>query len=522
MKVIILARVSTEEQKEAGNSLSAQSLRLKKYCLDKKLTIFQEYTFDESAWKSDRQEFKKIVRILQNSKEKMVLCCDKIDRLTRCFSKELVMLEELRRKGNIELHFPSDNIILNQDSPATDLFRFTMGVSLAKYFSDSISDNIKRAYENKIKNGEWIGKAPAGYLNTTDEKGNKNIIPDPERAPFIIKMFEMYASGNYSMRQIVQEINKMGYKSNTKEPKPLILSRVVQILENPFYYGYMRIKKRLYKHKYQPLISTELYFKTKRTRVDRCNLPVKIESKPYIFRGLIKCTDCGCAITPETKKGYVYYSCTNYRKYHSKRTYVREEVLLEPIYEVLDNIKLTDYQIKELVDDLKQVTKAENHFFTNSLKALQKDFDRYENRLNRLADDRYDGVISKEFYNKKFEEYSIEQENILAKINKYNKADKDHYITANVILNLAQRAREIFESSEVHEKRHLLGFLLQNCKLKDKKLHYKLKTPFDTVLLASGCSEMWTLKVAFRTIDWQEVADNLTMVKENNLFSLPN
>jgi DNA invertase Pin-like site-specific DNA recombinase len=35
MKSIILARVSTEEQKEAGNSLSAQFERLKNYCKQK-------------------------------------------------------------------------------------------------------------------------------------------------------------------------------------------------------------------------------------------------------------------------------------------------------------------------------------------------------------------------------------------------------------------------------------------------------------------------------------------------------
>lgn len=78
----------------------------------------------------------------------------------------------------------------------------------------------------------------------------------------------------------------------------------------------------------------------------------------------------------------------------------------------------------------------------------------------------------------------------MAKINKHDKADKKHYITANTILNLAQRAKEIFESSEPQEKRQLLNFLLQNLELKDKNLQYKLKTPFDTVLSTSKCSNL--------------------------------
>ena len=176
MKTIILARVSTEEQKEAGNSLPAQLLRLQKYAQNKNLKVIKEFSIDESAWKLEREQFKSIVEILKKSKESMALCCDKADRLSRGFSKELVILEELRRKGKIELHFPSDNIVVTKDTPATDLFRFNIGIILAKYFSDSISDNIKRAYENKIKNGEWIGWAPIGYKNKPDKNRRKDLL----------------------------------------------------------------------------------------------------------------------------------------------------------------------------------------------------------------------------------------------------------------------------------------------------------------------------------------------------------
>jgi hypothetical protein len=78
----------------------------------------------------------------------------------------------------------------------------------------------------------------------------------------------------------------------------------------------------------------------------------------------------------------------------------------------------------------------------------------------------------------------------LTQINKHHKADKEHYITANTILNIAQRAREIFDGSEAPEKRQFLNFLLQNVELKQKNLLYKLKTPFDTVLQASKCSDL--------------------------------
>ena len=61
MKAIILARVSTEEQKEAGNSLPAQVARLEKYCRNKKIEILKVCSFDESAYKNQRDEFDSII-----------------------------------------------------------------------------------------------------------------------------------------------------------------------------------------------------------------------------------------------------------------------------------------------------------------------------------------------------------------------------------------------------------------------------------------------------------------------------
>ena len=136
MDAIILARVSTEEQKEAGNSLPAQLLRMQRYSNEKLFVIVKEFNFDESAWKTERAEFRKVIEMLKSSKKPMALICDKIDRLIRNFTSDLVEIEELRKDGKLELHFPSDNIILHKNSPASDLFRFHIGVGLASYYSN--------------------------------------------------------------------------------------------------------------------------------------------------------------------------------------------------------------------------------------------------------------------------------------------------------------------------------------------------------------------------------------------------
>lgn len=110
--------------------------------------------------------------------------------------------------------------------------------------------------------------------------------------------------------------------------------------------------------------------------------------------------------------------------------------------------------------------------------------------------------ITDAFFNQKFKEYASKQADILEQMGKHDKADKQYHITANTILNLCQRAREIVESSEPEEKRQFFNFILQNLELRGKKLEYKLKTPYDTVLLANKCSDLLALVHDLRTLNW--------------------
>ncbi|MDR3646322.1 MAG: recombinase family protein [Candidatus Babeliales bacterium] len=83
MKAILIARVSTEEQKEAGNSLPAQVARLEIYCKNRNFEILKVCSFDESAYKNQRSEFDNIIDYIISQKDKVAVCCDKVDRISR-------------------------------------------------------------------------------------------------------------------------------------------------------------------------------------------------------------------------------------------------------------------------------------------------------------------------------------------------------------------------------------------------------------------------------------------------------
>ena len=293
----------------------------------------------------------------------------------------------------------------------------------------------------------------------------------------------------------------LGLKSNCKEPKPIPKSKIHSILKDPFYYGEMRIKDELYPHKYQSLISKQLFDRVQEVFKGYNKKPFRYACKPFAFRGLIKCADCGCTITAErTKDKYNYYSCTNFKGMHDKRLYINEDDLLEPIYSVLRKIRLTDGQISRLMIGLKQTDEAKDRFFEASMKTLRAEYDKYEKRKSNLLDRLADEKITQEDYDKKLDEYHTKQTLINSEMAKHHTADKEYYITIALILSLAKRAYDIFKSSEPMEKRTFLNFLLQNSKLQGKKLNFELKTPFDRVLQANKCSNLLRTVNNVRTI----------------------
>ncbi len=92
-------------------------------------------------------------------------------------------------------------------------------------------------------------------------------------------------------------------------------------------------------------------------------------------------------------------------------------------------------------------------------------------------------------YQKKFQEEKARQQEIVSQMERHVRADEQFYITANTVMRLASRAREIFESSEVEEKRQLLNFVLQNLQLDGEKLAHTFREPFSMIMKAKGMSK---------------------------------
>jgi site-specific DNA recombinase len=482
MKSIILARVSTEEQREAGNSLPAQERKCKEYSQGKGFDIIKTFSFDESAYKDKREQFDQVLEFVLKQKEFVSVCMDKIDRLSRnVFDKRVATLYELAIAGKIELHFVSDNLTIHKDISAIEKFSFSMSLGLAKYFSDAISDNTKRALEQKRRNGEWTTRPKIGYITISDNGKNYQDI-DPMQSKYVKRMFELYAEENQSVKTLGELLYKEGFRS--REGKKVSTSQIHKMLKDKFYIGTMTVNGKDYPHKYPKIVSQSLFDKVQGVLYGRNKKPTKYASKPFVFRGMITCEKCGGSISGELKKGkYIYYSCSNFKGICDRKG-VREEILLQPVYEALVTIKLSQDKIDFIVESLKNTHKDKQEYYNSIIKGINKEDTEIQVKKDRLVELLLDSRITQDIYDKKLSEFETKQQELQIQLEEYAQADHEYHITVSRVLDLAKRASQIFESSEVNEKRQILGMLLSNCRISEGKLLWELKSPFDVIASA--------------------------------------
>lgn len=518
----LLARVSSKEQKVQGNSIPAQVERLRNYINENSnLSLIEEYAFDESASKTERKEFDRFLGRITKSKKTIAICADKVDRLLREFPTWLPKLDKLRKKGLIELHFVSDHLIVHQNSPAIDLFQFNMAVALAQYFTDSISDNTKRGLEGKVLKGEWAsGTIPRGYKAFKEIVRGKlrtvDLIICEQESKIIQILFKKYATELYSLDELRDWAYEKGFASrNSKKPSRRLIA---DILHNPFYYGLMKFKGKVYPHKYQTLITAELFDKVQSAfRAKSVNKTKNRQKTIKIFQTLIKCKNCGCAITGESKKKgkYILYSCTNYHK-NCKKIYVNEKYLIEQIEGFFKSIKLTDQQIKQVVKQLRILNKSHREFQNLTIKTLHKEDQLIQQHVDSLFD-KYtmpNSPISSEMYHQKLIKLKERQRSINVNLESQIHNDQQFYVSVQKILSLSKKAHELFMSSEVEQKRQLIKFSLSNLMLDGKKLYFTIRSPFKEIENATSCNKLGRLCNVLRTIDINSIAEELTFLKD--------
>lgn len=503
-QAVIFARVSSERQ-EKGASIDAQLETIYNYCEKKGFTIIKEFTITESSSRGDRKQYKEMLAFIQKNKHKIAIVVNCVDRLQRSY-KDTPALDEMRRSGKIEVHFLKENLILHKDSNGSDILFWNLHVLMANSYILQLSDNVKRSQRYNRSIGKWQCKAPIGYLNRKDETGRATLIVDEERAPIIRKIFEWYATGRESLESIVLKVRKLGLKTTLHSKTNSITKTTVRsILCNSFYYGmidypdpndptnYIEVQ-----HIYPPLISKSLFDRVQERLTEKAKIrchPARNGQIPFTFRGLIRCGECGCAITNErhTKKSgrkYVILRCTH-KNVICNQPLVNENVLLEQLeMEVFSKLKIDSRLIPLLKREVRQHLDEEATLQLRVQRNAKSRLNELTQKEQKLLDLYIEGKLNDTIYQSKQLEIAQEKEHLKKQADEYVILDNQVKDALEKVIEIAGNFSDIMENADSLQKNELLHLLLEDCQLNGKYLTYKIRKPFD-ILLSNPKDKSW-------------------------------
>lgn len=469
MKTVLMARVSTREQAIDGYSLDSQRKLLEEYSTQRGLIISRRFIVPESAsGKQERKEFNAMLEYLYTNPSIKNLVFEKVDRASRNFKDSLKLDEWLNSDETRQIHFVKQNLVIHKNSKSHEKFQWDIYLVLARQYSNNLSEETKKGMLEKAEQNWYPGNHKRGYV-TTGDTGQKTWVVDDSptsEAPYIKRAFELYDTGQYTLMTLTKHLASEGWKSTAG--KPIGKSTVHKVLKDCFYCGEFIWGTKRYKDgNHKALVSKEL-FQRVQDRIER-KLVGKAKKHDFLFAGILTCGECGRTVCGETQKGKTYHRCTKYNTNCSQRGCMREEQVEKQIVQHLGKLHINNERLAEwLKKALKESHADEAEYHNKALAELNTRLQRTQQRVDTLYDEKLDGNITNDFYDKKFAQYSKELDAITIAIAKHKDANLSYVELGSHILDLTQRAEDLYHKATKQQKRKLLGIVFDKLLVEDK------------------------------------------------------
>jgi site-specific DNA recombinase len=470
---VIYARVSSKDQEREGYSIPAQLKLLREYALSHGFEIVREFVDVETAKVAGRKQFEEMVRFFKQNPSCRVLIVEKTDRLYRNF-RDCVTLEDLE----VEIHLPKEGQIISKDSKSQAKLVHGIQVVIARNYIENLREEVRKGMREKAEQGIYPSRPPLGYTNN---KLEHTIEVDPRKAPLARRMFELYASGQYSLSSLQKTIKaEFGQR--------LAKGYLERLLKNPFYTGLFVWEGKTYTGTHSPLITVD-QFEQVQTVFRGHNKP-KYRKHEFAFRGLLTCAYDNCLVTAEIKKAkYIYYRCTQHRG-KCALPYFREEELGNRLGQILKDIQIPDEVCANLQSSLLADKHSHEATHKQQQERLQERLGLLRRRMEQIYLDKLDGRVPEELWLRKSAEWQQEEQQVLMAIEGLKRAGPERLLDGVRMLELANKAYFLYLKQPPAEKAKLLKLVLSNCSVDATSIYPTYRKPFD-VIFARAKNEEW-------------------------------
>ena len=329
---VIYARFSSHSQRE--ESIEQQVERCRAYAEANGLNVSGGVYPDKavSGRTDKRPHFQEMMRDAEAGKFDYVIAW-KSSRMGRNMLEAMVNEAKLRSMG-IRCYYTEEDF--SDDAAGRFAQRSMMNVN--QFYSESMSEDIRRGMEYNATQAKVNGPIPWGYKRGPDGK----YAIDPEKAPIVREIFKRVSQGEIFM-DIARDLNNRGIRTRSGEWNKGSFHRM---LKNEAYIGVYQYNGHRIEGGVPPIIDKEVWDEVQ----EIVSQPAKRgagTSGDYLLTGLLYCGDCrgpmvGISGTSRRKKLYHYYSCNNQRlrKECERKPVPRdwlEDIVVKTVYEAMSD-----------------------------------------------------------------------------------------------------------------------------------------------------------------------------------------
>ena len=442
MKYFIYARKSTDDEERQILSIQAQLDELRMLAEKEGLQVVREYVEAQTAKEPGRPVFNEMLEAMERGEAQGILAWHP-DRLARNSVDGGRVVYALDTGQVATLKFPT---FWFENTPQGK-FMLNIAFGQSKYYVDNLSENIRRGLRKKLREGIYPNMPPPGYRN---DKQTRAIVIDEERALFIRKMFDAYATGTYTYASLAKTVTGWGFRGVRN--KPMAASKVRDILTNPFYIGLFRFSGEIYEGKHPPLIPRELFERVQKV-LKRTGRGRYVKHSRFPFRGLIICHECGCAITSDIQAGHPYYRCGKRRGPCSLKT-IREEALTQLLRASIRRVSISDEAAALMLAEVERWVEADAQAQAVRVERQKSDLARISARLDRLLAAFIDGDIERGDFTAMKEKLTFEKAALADSIAKFEDKGVGRFKTLVDFITASRQAKYDAQTENLDELRN--------------------------------------------------------------------
>jgi site-specific DNA recombinase len=463
---VILARVSSKSQEDEGYSLDSQIKLLQNYCEKHGLNVVRVFKIAETASKEQsRKVFHEMLHYISKAKV-YHLAVEKTDRFTRNFRDAVAIDDWLEKDENRRLHAVKENLLLHKNAKSDVKFMWGIHVTVAKKYSDNLREEAMKGWTEKLAQGWLPAVPPPGYITIT-QNGKRIHIPDPETKDLMRQVFKLYLEPGQTISTVAKQMRVMGIA--TRKGRPYYVSKVHKILTNPFYIGINRFDSQDYPGAQEPIISKKLFndvqYKIHKGRpriYDKHNSPLK---------GLIRCEDCGSVVTWQRQKDKYYGVCRRLTSACKQGKMLRQDHIEEMVQDKLAKLVCPSPQVIDwVVETVKSQHREDIESRERRIASIQAQHDRINRMDDGLYEDKLAGDITPGKYKEKHEQFLKQKAELAEQLGDAGKTCGKNLDQRLVILELSQKAAQIYEKKSPEQKRLMISMVFGKLTLKDGNL----------------------------------------------------